>query len=177
MSVVSDIHLACYFGDLNVLRELITPANVNLVDEQGHTPLYATLLRFHEDCSRLLIERGANVREKGLLRWMWQPATIRLAVKHGAQINDLFNNTLAIEYHHQNLRHGTVLTLLDCGALPGNTRTEDYVCAFISGRRKCKTAALYATCGLKQDLPYEISRMIGMFVWSTRFQKDWQDSF
>jgi ankyrin repeat protein len=60
-------------GQLDAVKFLLAKgANINAVDENGHSPLLISLLLRHWDVAELLIERGADVliqNKEGITPW------------------------------------------------------------------------------------------------------------
>ena len=64
-----DIYVYCKLGDLNQVKRLITPQNLNQVDFHGNTPLYYACLCGHFAVVRYLSDLGARDDNFGRCYW------------------------------------------------------------------------------------------------------------
>ncbi len=196
-----EIILACKEANLDKLKELITPENVNWIfDDANHlwgTPLFL-LTRLRHDgeaipCVKFLIDIGADVNCGDGYPPLFNttvPGVTQLLVKAGADINgkDFYGLTPLEdiyqrpdvdpnEVHYDEVDFELAKCFLDLGAhLP--TDAPQWMVTFHQSRQKCKLAVI-TLLGIKKfrQSPIigqngrDVIRLISQNLWSLRFKK------
>ncbi|MBS0636878.1 MAG: ankyrin repeat domain-containing protein, partial [Verrucomicrobia bacterium] len=128
---LSALHWACYFGDQDVVTELIANgADINQLDKDGNTPLLRAIYDGNMEMLELLLKNGADVNLPNTKR----STPLSIAVKH--------ENSALIETL---LRYGADMNLPD---LDGNTPL-----LFAIAKNNVTMAELLLENGANIDMP------------------------
>ena len=144
------LHEAVREGDLNKVKDLIEGGMyVNLKDNHGDTPLERAMFYNHKDIITYLVEHGANVNAKKVLKyavWRGNSDTVQYLLDHGADVNaHSIDGTTAIFEAAENrdiekvkllIANGADIyfrpvngyTLLHCVVFNGFVKAMDYIC-------------------------------------------------
>ena len=98
MDLITRLHWACYFGRLEIARELLdNGANANVENIRGETPLHLVSRGQYDSVGvvQLLLERGANVDAQDkthitplhLASYYGKLEIVRVLLDHGAKVN------------------------------------------------------------------------------------------
>ena len=108
------LHLACAFGLDRIAKELLdtTFIEIDLPTEMGTTPLIKSAAGGHEECVRMLLDRGADVTKEN-----WYGPALHCAAEAGAvtSINMLLSKNVDV-----NKRDHDGRTALFCATLSGH---------------------------------------------------------
>lgn len=131
LPVGTDIFLAAAGGQVEVLKQLVTPQEIDREDASGYTPLMLAAVGGHVDAMRYLVSRGANVnarhRPSGADLVMLLVASpkgfseeaLSFLLQKGVSPNDSTpSGDTALQYAAEMKNEVAVIRLLDAGAVP-----------------------------------------------------------
>jgi ankyrin repeat protein len=186
-------------GNLQTLRSLLTPNNVDDMDERvyGCTTLHVAVMWAH-DCVKLCLELGANVNLRAIDGWTslhfviddkmgYQIARELLDAEAiiDAPIIDALDGgeTTPLQRALENTRVEVAQLLLDRGAKISNLKLAvipSWFTAFVASRSNCRGAAIivigihkYHRTNITGNSDINVLRLVSKHVWSTRMDDVW----
>jgi ankyrin repeat protein len=87
--------IACYSGNLEIVKVLSEYGNVNTTTSEGNSPIILAALNGYTEIVRILLERGADVNKSDFREWTSLHSaadylhleTVKLLIENGANVN------------------------------------------------------------------------------------------